>query len=270
METTTAGLSFALTGFSMNSDLKRVARTWQDLGEHDPLWAVASHAEKRGGRWQLDEFMQTGEDDIARYHALILKHSPGQGRFSSVLDFGCGAGRLTAAWGRRAESATGVDISEPMLGLARKNLAACQNLRFVLNESGDLRAFADNSFDLVFSLICLQHIPWPLASNYIREFGRVCRRDGIVGFQLPSHAAPLSWMCRLRRRIVDRLPFGLDRKYRQWRHGSPVVFDMHYTAPAEVESVARSAGLSLLHREPDASAGADTEGFFYIFLKPSK
>jgi SAM-dependent methyltransferase len=248
-------------------DLQQLAQTWEVLGEQDPLWAVASRPDKRGGRWNLAEFMETGERDIAHYHRLLAGHVPDAGMFSHVLDFGCGVGRLTCAWSRRARQATGVDISAAMLEVAKKNLAGRENIHFVLNQNQDLRIFRDEEFDLVFSLICLQHMPWPMAAGYIREFARVCRRGGIVAFQLPSTAPRYNWAARFRKFFIDRLRFGWGRLYRQRRHGSSVVFDMHYTACPMVEATAATAGLKLLQREPDASAGATVESFFYIFKK---
>ena len=252
----------------MREVLARLAQTWEELAEHDPLWAVSSRPDKRGGRWELAEFMATGEPEVEHYSRLIRTQLPAVSEFAAVLDFGCGAGRLTSAWGKRAGSAVGVDVSPSMLDVARKNLTGQSNVTFVLNQSENLRVFGDGAFDLVFSLICLQHMAWPLAAGYIAEFARVCRDGGIVAFQLPSRPLLSHRYSLLRKRLVDSLPLGFGRKYRQWRHGTPVVFEMHFIDPSEVEERADRAGLTLLHREPDRAAGPGTEGFFYIFRKP--
>ncbi len=250
--------------------LQQLSRTWEELGEQDPLWAVASVPDKRGGRWNLAEFMEGGEQAVAHYHQIIASHVPKAGTFAHVLDFGCGAGRLTCAWSKRARQATGVDISSSMLQMAKKNAADRDNVHFVLNQNPDLRVFKDETFDLIFSLACLQHMPPPMAAGYITEFARICRHDGIVAFQLPSRAPRFTWAARFRKTLIDRLPFNWGRRYRQWRHGSSVVFDMYFTPAATVEATAAAAGLKLIHREPDALAGATTEGFFYIFRKPER
>ena len=249
-------------------NLRELKQTWEELGRQDPLWAVVSHPDKRGGRWDLAEFMETGEKAIAYYHHLLATHAHCRGTFSHVLDFGCGVGRLTRAWGPKSRKVTGVDISATMLEMAKKNLAHHQNIEFVLNQREDLRLFAGETFDLVFSLICLQHMPWPLAARYLGEFARVCQPDGLVAFQLPSRAPRSHWKARLRKTIVDGLPFGAGRFYRRWRHGSAAAFDTYYTARHLVEERAAAAGLRLVHCEPDLSAGPGTEGFFYIFRKP--
>jgi ubiquinone/menaquinone biosynthesis C-methylase UbiE len=252
----------------MKTDFQQLTQTWEELGEKDPLWAVVTHSDKRGGRWNLAEFMGTGERDIAHYHQLIGRHMPMPGQFFHVLDFGCGVGRLTSAWGKRARQATGVDISASMLEVAKKNLAGRDNLHFVLNQNPDLSVFKDGEFDLVFSLICLQHMPWPVAAGYIAEFARVCQRGGIVAFQLPSRDKDPDRMAKFRKWIIEHLPFGAGRLYRRWRHGTSALFDMYYTPRQQVEATAAAAGLELIHREPDASAGATVESFFYIFRKP--
>src|SRR5947207_2213618 len=160
------------------SNIKQLQQTWEELGREDPLWAVVSHPHKRGGRWNLIEFMETGEEAVAHYCDLIETHVPNRSPFSHVLDFGCGVGRLTSAWGRRSKRVTGVDISARMLETAKKHLKEETNIDFVLNQNEDLQIFQNDTFDLVFSLICLQHMPWSLATRYISEFARICRRGG--------------------------------------------------------------------------------------------
>lgn len=251
----------------MKSDLRRLTETWEVLGEEDPLWAIYTDPDKRGGGWDLREFMETGERDVSRFCELISKHSNARGRFSHVLDFGCGVGRLTFAWGTRAERVTGVDISAPMLRIADSSLAGRNHIHFVLNQNADLKIFREAEFDLVFSHVCLQHMTWPLAAGYIAEFGRVCRSGGMVTFQLPSRTPRADWMARFRKSLIESLPFGMDRLYRRWRHGSSVAFEVYFTPSAVVEATAAAAGLKLIHRESDKSAGAATEGFFYIFEK---
>lgn len=251
----------------MQSYLRQLTHTWEELGRQDPLWAVVSHADKRGGRWNIAEFMETGEQAVSYYSDLISNHAQRNDTFSHVLDFGCGVGRITRAWSKRSRNVTGVDISAPMLELAKQNLAGQRNVDFVLNLRDDLQTFDSEAFDLVFSVICLQHMPFALAAKYIGEFARVCQRGGIVAFQLPSRAPRSSWQAKLRKTIVESLPYGMARLYRRWRHGSTVVFDMYYTPGQLVEQTAATAGLMLIHREPDRAAGAGTEGFFYIFRK---
>lgn len=252
----------------MTTDFQKLKTTWEDLGKNDPLWAVLSHDDKRGSKWNPDDFFKTGETDIARYHSLLKKYGGCPDNFDHVLDFGCGVGRLCLAWSRRSKQVTGVDISQPMLEHAAKLLNDVKNTRFQLNQSENLNCFPSAHFDVIASHICLQHIPWPVASNYITEFGRICRPSGHVIFQLPTRGGKMAQI--IRKRIVDSLPFGLSKRYRQWRRGVATAFEMHYTPAATVIRVAEQAGLKLLHQEPDDASGESTEGFLYLFQRRSK
>lgn len=169
-----------------NPGVDELQKTWETLGKDDPLWAVLSHAEKRNGRWSLEEFLATGEVEVARLHDLLKNRAGAPGTFRHVLDFGCGVGRLSRAWSTRSAEVTGVDIAHSMVGRAREICVARSNLNFVQNPHPDLRDFPDGRFDLVCSVICLQHMPWSIASRYVAEFARVGGNGGWVVFQIPT------------------------------------------------------------------------------------
>lgn len=248
----------------MDSHFLQLKRVWETLGDQDPLWAVVSRPDKRGGRWNLEEFLATGVADVDRARQLLAARTDAPGRFGRILDFGCGVGRLSLAWKTHADHVTGVDISEPMIRQARRLADGREGLEYLVNASPDLALLPSASFDLCYSHICLQHIPWSIARGYVVEFGRLCRPGGWVVFQLPSRPLRDGSAASFRQRLVDALPFGLGRVYRRWRHGSDVVFDVHYTPREEVHAALRAGELEPRHDEPDTSAGEDTEGFIYL------
>jgi ubiquinone/menaquinone biosynthesis C-methylase UbiE len=251
----------------MDTEFDRLKQTWYQLGKDDPLWAVLSCDAKRGGKWNPDDFLATGEVDVGLFHRLAKTHGGAPDALGEVMDFGSGAGRLCLAWSRRARQVTGVDISASMIEKAKALTASAKNIQFVLNERSDLSVFPDQRFDLVASYICLQHIPWSIAANYVREFGRICRPGGIVIFQLPTRVVHPNHLSDLRKFIVDHLPFGWGAAYRRWRHGTAAVFEMHFTPAEEVVAVAKTSGLREVHREPNTSGGVGTDGFIYVFKK---
>ena len=251
----------------MSAEFEHLKQTWFELGRDDPLWAVLSLPDKRGGKWSVDEFLQTGEREVAGYHRLLREHAGAGASFDEVLDFGSGVGRLCLAWSRRSRAVTGVDISASMIARAQSMASGVVNVRFVLNEKPDLAVFADHRFELVASHICLQHIPWNIAALYIAEFGRVCRPGGFVAFQMLSRLVKPNRRARARKFVVEHLPFGLGNLYRRLRHGTGVAFEMYFTVPEKVVAVASAAGLREVHREPDGSGGSDSEGFIYVFRK---
>lgn len=153
-----------------------VRRDWTRLGECDPLWAVYVSPGKRGGRWDVEEFLALGRDDVARARAWLAR----LGRPTSwrrALDFGCGAGRLTTALAEHAERVTGVDVSPPMLETAR-SIDATGRCEFALNDAPDLKLFGDDEFDLVYTALVLQHLPREVIEGYLPEFVRVLAPGG--------------------------------------------------------------------------------------------
>jgi SAM-dependent methyltransferase len=80
-----------------------------------------------------------------------------------VLDIGCGNGRLTRLAAERARSATGVDLSGPMLATARAGAAEVPNVTF---EQGDVQVhpFAEGGFDLAVSRFGVMFFADPVAA----------------------------------------------------------------------------------------------------------
>ncbi|MYR33875.1 methyltransferase domain-containing protein [Nocardiopsis alba] len=169
----------------MSVGLEQVRRDWTRLGSTEPLWAVCVDPDKRDGGWDDEEFLASGRADIdpaiARLDELGL--APERGR---VLDFGCGAGRLSNALAAHFDRVVGVDISAPMLDEARRLDRSQGRIDFRLNERPDLSAFEDDSFDLVYTDLVLQHLPTDLAEGYLREFARVVRPGGAMVLGVPE------------------------------------------------------------------------------------
>ncbi len=165
----------------------RLRMVWERLAREDPYWAVLTDPEKEGNRWRAEEFFQTGRDEVTAAMAHLATYAPDAPR-DTALDFGCGVGRLTQALGSYYAHTTGVDVARGMIDLARRHAGSLPSVTFTHNPHDDLRQFADASFDLVFSLITLQHIPAELGLNYVREFVRIARPGAVLYFQIPTVA----------------------------------------------------------------------------------
>jgi SAM-dependent methyltransferase len=238
----------------------RHQRDWEELAEVDPLWAVLSDPARRGGGWQLDEFLATGEADAAR----VLRVADGLGRprrRGRVLDFGCGVGRVTRAFAAHFEEAVGVDLSAGMVEQARRLHAGVPNCRFET-----LSPLEEDSFDLVYSRIVLQHLPRAGdALGYVGEFLRAVRPDGLVVFQLPD-AIPWRRRLGLRRRaygLLRALGVGPQRLH-AWGLSPIRVIGI---AREEVERFLGERGATVAVAEPD-DAVAGLASFQYYVLPP--
>lgn len=163
--------------------VQELRAVWERLGESDPLWAVLSDPERKGGGWNLAEFMATGVP-----HAKYLRDSADQHGMSlgpRVLDFGCGVGRLSQALADEAVSVVGVDIAEAMLDAARRLNQHPDRVEYV-HFDGRLLPFDDDSFDGLVSLIVVQHAPPAVQLATLLEWNRVVRPGGVIVFQAPN------------------------------------------------------------------------------------
>jgi FkbM family methyltransferase len=229
--------------------------TWQTLGREDPLWAVLSHADKRGNRWRADEFLETGRAEIAA-HMQVLDALGVPAEKKLALDFGCGAGRLTRALAARFEHAIGVDVSGSMIEAARALNADVGNAMFVENASPRLATIADASVDLVYSNMTLQHIPPELALGYVDEFYRVLAPGGVALFHFVA-GTDESLRGRLYERMSNRWMNPLRRV--AWRRSA--VFEMHSLDEDVMrERLARVPTHVLINATHDASAGPGWRG----------
>src|SRR5262249_21223948 len=113
----------------------------------------------------------------------------------SVLEIGCGAGRVTRAFAGFFGYVYAVDISREMVRQARRAVAGFPNARVFRNNGKDLSVVRDhwwNRFgigkvqvDFAFSFMVFQHIPSrEIIENYVREAGRLLRPGGLFKFQV--------------------------------------------------------------------------------------
>ena len=140
------------------TDLRGVRQTWENLAQTDPLWAICTDDNKRGGKWNPPEFFATGEAEISKVlaHVAAIGRKPRwEGR---ALDFGCGVGRLTQALCERFAGCVGVDISATMIRLAQQYNRHGERCVYMLNDAQDLGKYCDGEFAFIYSSIVLQHL----------------------------------------------------------------------------------------------------------------
>ncbi|MFB0564643.1 MAG: methyltransferase domain-containing protein [Candidatus Aminicenantaceae bacterium] len=172
-------------------NLHELKSVWEKHARHDPLWAILSYPQQKGRKWQMAHFFRTGEMEIDCLVGQMTKLRKPAERVRA-LDFGCGVGRLSQPLCRYFREVIGVDISPTMISLANALNQYGEQCRYIQNDRDNLSMLPDDSIDLVYSNIVLQHIPPYTAKEYIREFLRIAKADGIVIFQLPSHRKPVS------------------------------------------------------------------------------
>jgi SAM-dependent methyltransferase len=180
--------------------LRKMRRDWDQRAREN-----ARHYVVTGQReWSDEEFYESGEitmrEDILNDLANICRgRDPKE---MTVLEIGCGAGRVTRAFARYFGAVCAVDISREMVARAREAVRDFPQARIYRNNGKDLSVVrrhwwnrfgmgAGIEVDFAFSTMVFQHIPSrEIIENYVREAHRLLRPGGLFKFQVQG--APLA------------------------------------------------------------------------------
>jgi SAM-dependent methyltransferase len=118
----------------------------------------------------------------------------------TVLDVGCGLGRVEALVQDDFKEMHGVDITEGVIETASRTNPSVSYQVY----DGSTLPFDDGHFDLTFAMGVLHHVPPPSWESLVGEMARVTRREGMVMIFEHNPLNPLT------RRAVDRCEFDAD------------------------------------------------------------
>ncbi len=156
---------------------------WDARARENARYYVAT--ERR--EWSDEEFFASGEEEV-RNHILTDMINICRGKDPkrmTVLEIGCGAGRVTRALAGVFGQVVAVDISGEMVRQAREVVAHLPNVRIEQNNGRDLGVLGNVRFDFAFSSIVFQHIPSrEVIENYIHEVHRLLRYGALFKFQV--------------------------------------------------------------------------------------
>jgi SAM-dependent methyltransferase len=229
---------------------------WEDLASLDPLFAVLSHPDTRGGGWNPDRFFDTGQSLVSRLMARAAELGRPVGR-RTALDFGCGVGRLTRWLAPHFASCLGLDVAPTMVAEARRLNAAWPGCRFEVAPPGGLSAISSRSFDLVLCKSVIQHLPSQEAMlSCVYELARLVAGEGLLVVHVPS---TLPWRRRLQ--VAPRMyrlgrALGLPRELLYGRLGLTPI-RMRTLGRTAVEEAIGRAGGRLLGRDARQDSGGD-------------
>jgi SAM-dependent methyltransferase len=176
----------------------------------------------------LDRMFQSFED-------LLVEHASHQ-KARAVLDIGCGTGRTTLALAEKLgpqARCVGVDISEPMLAVARERAAEAGLAAQFVAADAQRHAFAPSSFDLFVSRFGVMFFDDPaLAFSRLRAAARPGAGMCCIAWR---GAAENAFMTTAERAVATMLPSLPPR-----RPGAPGQFA--FAERQHVEAVLGEAG----------------------------
>jgi ubiquinone/menaquinone biosynthesis C-methylase UbiE len=181
---------------------------WKAWGDYDPLMDVAGWSGKSkddANPWNDSESYKLGESDWKDFLAYWERYGVDR---SSVLELGCGTGRITMQLAKYFKVVHAVDVSEGMIAYAQKYINS-STVYFHLTNGIEI-PLPDNSVSAIFSCHVFQHFnSIEHATKYFKEISRVLQPKGSIMIHLPILAWPcgigqvIPMLYRLRKAIGD-------------------------------------------------------------------
>ncbi len=123
-------------------------------------------------------FLRSGELAARSMQDILKKNGLDIGKFGSILDFGCGAGRVIRHWNNLKDPLLhGTDYNADLIAWCQRNLNFAQ---FQTNSfTGSLR-YPDGNYDFIYALSVFTHLTEPQQFFWIRELSRVLKPGGYL------------------------------------------------------------------------------------------
>ena len=107
----------------------------------------------------------------------------------AILDFGCGCGRVARWWRDLPADFHGSDFNPTLIAWCRTNLPVGT---FAVNGAEPPIEYADHSFDLVYALSVLTHMPEETQARWLDELARVGREWVVVSIHGEAYRVRLT------------------------------------------------------------------------------
>jgi SAM-dependent methyltransferase len=162
---------------------KKMRSEWDERARENARYYIATAKND----WNDEEYFESGRENVRR-EILTDMGNICQGKDPkqmSVLEIGCGSGRITRALAEIFGQVYAVDISGEMIRQARESLRDCPNAHVFQNNGMDLGVLGNVRVDFAFSYIVFQHIPSrDVIRGYVLEVHRLLRPGGLFKFQV--------------------------------------------------------------------------------------
>lgn len=141
-------------------------------------WNLQNKNPVVGNYWEHESFPD--------YDTVLFDGIETEGKIA--LDFGCGPGRCIIRFRDRFKRIDGVDISEKNLENARLHLNSIGlpvDMNLYKTNGKDLDMILNDTYDIVYSVICIQHINlYSARQRVFEEIFRVLKPGGYFTFQV--------------------------------------------------------------------------------------
>lgn len=173
----------------MEDEFLKSKSNWEKLGAKEPYWSVLTKDNflmNKLTNENENKFFNSGIGAVNSIYEVCHKAGITFKKYS-CLEFGCGVGRVTFHLAKEFSFVLGVDISKNHIELANKKKSKLKinNIDFLVLKNG-LNDIGNRKFDLIFSVIVLQHINKNQVFKIFSKFMEISEQNGIIIFQIPT------------------------------------------------------------------------------------
>ena len=128
--------------------------------------------------YDYEWFYQTGVLGSQCIRGILEKNNLDINEFTSILDFGCGCGRMIRHLKTlKGASLYGVDYNPVLVEWCQNNLAFAN---FKVNTPADRLRYADEKFDFIYAISVFTHLTEDLGFFWMSELDRVLKPGGVM------------------------------------------------------------------------------------------
>jgi SAM-dependent methyltransferase len=164
------------------SRAREISRTEANSGPHKglPVPPPMLRVAVAGPNAPREAWLEVGEIDADRIRGLASRHGYEMGAMSSVLDFGCGCGRVARYWAHLSGPAIhGADTSREQVRWCQKNLPFMRAVRI---DPLPPLPYGSAEFDFVYAVSVFTHLPEDSGRAWVKELVRVLKPGGLLLF----------------------------------------------------------------------------------------
>jgi SAM-dependent methyltransferase len=238
----------------------RALRFWGRSGEADglpvpPPRLLVTVAGTPDPAW----FLESGRLTAGAIRNALERQGVDVAQVASMLDFGCGCGRVIRHWSELPETRlAGSDYNPRLIAWCSANLPFAH---FDQNQLGPPLRYGDGEFDVVYGLSVFTHLPEELQQRWMQELTRVVRPGGHLLLTLHGDAY-------LERLTADeQAAYGRGELVVRWAEvaGSNLCTAFHPRSWVESRLVGR---VELVEAVDEGAAGMPHQDL-YVFRRPA-
>jgi len=180
---------------------------WNERAKINPYHYISPFVDS----WDKKSFYHWGEIEYENVIDPILRLLRfGRKSNSSVLEIGCGPGRISRALSKRFDHVYAFDVSDRYIAQAREENRDRKNITFAKNDGMHFPQIAERSIDFVFSGWVFMHMPTSeVIWENVKDFARTLRVNGAYLVDFPAYKSQID-LSSIRGKM-KMVPLGGDR-----------------------------------------------------------